>query len=72
MSSDQRKAETRHKIQLGGIVIKAGAGGVDAFALLGLLLEYRQTLTEPGEQARLRAIGRAFAAESRNGVEPRD
>ncbi len=33
--TDQRKADTRHKIQLGGLIIKAGLGHVDAMALLG-------------------------------------
>jgi Conjugal transfer protein TraD len=59
---DRRKAETRHKIQLGGIVIKAGLGSIDAYALLGLLLEHADTLKDPGEQQRLRQIGRDHAA----------
>jgi hypothetical protein len=36
--TDQRKADTRHKIQPGGLTIKAGLGHVDAMALLGLLV----------------------------------
>jgi Conjugal transfer protein TraD len=59
---DQRKADTRHKIQLGGMVIKAGLGGIDAYVLLGLLLDHASTLDGPAEHARLRLIARAFAA----------
>jgi hypothetical protein len=58
----ERKADTRRKIQLGGIVIKAGAGDVDAYALLGLLVEHASRLQDPNEQQRLRDIGRAFAS----------
>jgi hypothetical protein len=59
---DRRKADARHKIQLGGIVIKAGLGSIDAYALLGLLLEHADTVKDPGEQQRLRQIGRDHAA----------
>jgi Conjugal transfer protein TraD len=69
MALDQRKADTRHKIQLGGIVVKAGAGGIDAYALLGLLVEQSTRLKDPAEQVRLRNLGREFANRSNN-VEP--
>ena len=59
---DRRKADARHKIQLGGIVVKAGLGSIDAYALLGLLLEHADTVKDPGEQQRLRQIGRDHAA----------
>jgi hypothetical protein len=59
---DRRKADARHKIQLGGIIIKAGLGSIDAYALLGLLLEHADTIKDPGEQQRLRQIGRDHAA----------
>ena len=65
LMTDQRKADTRHKIQLGGLIIKAGLGHVDAMALLGLLVTHRDTARDPGEQQHLREVGRAFASEAR-------
>lgn len=62
---DQRKADTRHKIQLGGLIIKAGLGHVDAMALLGLLVTHRDATCDPGEQQHLREVGRAFATQAR-------
>lgn len=44
-----RKAETRLKIQLGGLVAKAGLAGEASNVLLGLLLEAADALT--GETA---------------------
>ncbi|EJZ9309670.1 conjugal transfer protein TraD [Escherichia coli] len=35
----ERKADTRHKIQLGGLVIKAGLGEADEAVILGALLD---------------------------------
>lgn len=63
--TDQRKADTRHKIQLGGLVIKAGLGQIDAMALLGLLVTHRDAARDPGEQQHLRDVGRAFATQTR-------
>ena len=59
--TDQRKADTRHKIQLGGLVIKAGLGHIDAMALLGLLVTYGDAARDPAEQQHLREVGRTFA-----------
>ena len=67
LMTDQRKADTRHKIQLGGLIIKAGLGHVDAMALLGLLVTHRDAARDPGEQKHLRAVGRAFARAARGG-----
>ena len=55
-----RKADTRHKVQLGGIVVKAGAGHVDAYALLGLLVDQIDRLNDPAEEQKLRQFGREF------------
>lgn len=65
LMTDQRKADTRHKIQLGGLIIKAGLGHVDAMALLGLLVTHRDAARDPGEQQHLREVGRAFATQAR-------
>jgi hypothetical protein len=52
---DARKADTRRKIQLGGLVIKAGIAGESTAVLLGLLLETGKKLAGPdGEAARER------------------
>jgi hypothetical protein len=34
-----RKEDTRHKIELGGLVIKAGLGELDRAVILGILLD---------------------------------
>ena len=59
--TDQRKADTRHKIQLGGLVIKAGLGHLDAMALRGMLVTHGDAARDPGEQQHLREVGRTFA-----------
>jgi hypothetical protein len=54
---DARKADTRNKIQLGGLIVKAGRiAGIDLGAeepavLLGLLLETVKSLGGPGADA---------------------
>lgn len=60
MARDQRKADARAKIQLGGIVIKAGAGDVAPYALLWLLVDEMSRLTDPVQQQQLRQRGCAF------------
>lgn len=62
--TDQRKADTRHKIQLGGLIIKAGLGQIDAMALLGLLVTHRDAARDPGEQQHFREVGRAFVTQA--------
>jgi hypothetical protein len=61
MSQTERKADTRRKIGLGGLVIKAGVADIDAMVLLGLLAEGRARLAIPGEYDRLQNLGRAMA-----------
>lgn len=39
-----RKADTRHKIELGGLVIKAGLGDEDKAVILGALMEAARSL----------------------------
>lgn len=50
-----RKQDTRHKIELGGLVIKAGLSVEDRAVLLGALLDVCGRLnSEEGEALRLR------------------
>ena len=61
MSQSLRKADTRRKIELGGLVIKAGADQIDAMVLLGMLAEAMARLAVPGEVDRLQSLGRSLA-----------
>ena len=61
MSQSLRKADTRRKIELGGLVIKAGADQIDAMVLLGMLAEAMERLAVPGEVDRLQSLGRSLA-----------
>ncbi len=42
MQDDARKADTRRKIELGGLVILSGLGDLDRAAILGLLIGSKQ------------------------------
>ena len=44
---DARKADTRNKIQLGGLIVKAGLAEEPAAVLLGLLLEASRNAFRP-------------------------
>ncbi len=62
-----RKADARRKIQLGGLIIKAGLDEEPAAVLLGLLLEAAGTLSGPGAgiaQRRWREAGEAALSTS--------
>jgi hypothetical protein len=48
---DARKADTRRKIQLGGLIVKAGLAEEEAAVLLGLLLAAAKALSAPGGAA---------------------
>ena len=48
---DARKADTRRKIQLGGLIVKAGIAEEPAAVLLGLLLEAAERFAGPGGDA---------------------
>ena len=53
MSSEQRKQETRRKIQFGGLVIKAGLGNEDLAVILGMLTAGGRILSsQNGSEAR--------------------
>ena len=61
--SEARKKDTREKIQLGGLIAKAGLRYEKRALLLGLLVDGASRIrTDEAEQARLMAIGmKAFA-----------
>ncbi|MBX4967767.1 type IV conjugative transfer system coupling protein TraD [Rhizobium binae] len=63
---DPRKKETREKIELGGLIVKAGLRYEKRALLLGALVELSSRLqADEGERARLIAIGaRAFGDDS--------
>ena len=57
-SSEARKKDTREKIALGGLVVKAGLRYESRALLLGLLIEAQTQLdSNETERARLLAIG---------------
>ncbi|BDA87188.1 conjugal transfer protein TraD (plasmid) [Aureimonas sp. SA4125] len=56
--SDDRKKDTREKIQLGGLIVKAGLRYEKRALLLGLLIDAAGRLKGNGEERdRLTAIG---------------
>ena len=60
--SEDRKKDTREKIQLGGLIVKAALRYEKRAVLLGLLIDGAQRMKETeGERERLMSIGaRAF------------
>jgi hypothetical protein len=57
--TEDRKKDTREKIQLGGLVVKAGLREMNKAVLLAWLGELAERLkSNPGEWARLEAIGK--------------
>jgi hypothetical protein len=65
-SSDARKKDTRDKIELGGLIVKAGLRFEKRALLLGALIDLQMRLkSDDGERSRLTAIGaEAFGNES--------
>jgi hypothetical protein len=64
--SEARKRDTREKIQLGGLIVKAGLRHEDKAVLLGALIDALGRLAVSDERARLTAIGkRAFGNEGK-------
>ena len=56
--SDARKKDTREKIQLGGLIVKAGLRYEKRALLLGLLIDGVSRITaDEAERERLTAIG---------------
>lgn len=57
-SSEARKKDTREKIELGGLIVKAGLRYQKRALLLGLLMDgYRRIDGDEAERSRLTAIG---------------
>lgn len=65
-TSDARKRDTRDKIALGGLIVKAGLRFEKRALLLGALIELAERLkSDENERRRLTAIGaEAFGNES--------
>lgn len=58
MTSDTRKRDTREKIELGGLIVKAGLRYEKRALLLGALVDAaRRMKGDEGERSRLTAIG---------------
>lgn len=63
----ERKLDTREKIQLGGLIVKAGLRNEDKDALLGGLVELAETLQNSKARTRLIKIGKEnFEADKNN------
>ncbi|RWE05183.1 MAG: type IV conjugative transfer system coupling protein TraD [Mesorhizobium sp.] len=57
-ATDARKKDTREKIELGGLIAKAGLRYEKRALLLGLLIDASQRITgDDAERSRLTAIG---------------
>lgn len=57
-TSEARKKDTREKIELGGLIVKAGLRYEKRALLLGLLIDAsRRIKSDQAERARLAAIG---------------
>ena len=57
-TSDARKKDTRDKIELGGLIVKAGLRFEKRALLLGALIDLQRRLkSDDGERTRLTAIG---------------
>lgn len=66
MTSDARKKDTREKIELGGLIVKAGLRYEKRALLLGLLIDANNRIKgDDAEKSRLTAIGaEAFGDDS--------
>jgi hypothetical protein len=58
LTSDARKKDTREKIELGGLIVKAGMRYEKRSLLLGLLIDANRRIRgDEAEKTRLAAIG---------------
>jgi hypothetical protein len=58
--TDERRRDTREKIQLGGLIAKAGLRNEDKAVLLGLLVEAAEALKDNEARERYRLRGKAI------------
>lgn len=71
--AEDRKKDTREKIQLGGLIAKAGLRYEKRALLLGLLIDARRRLTgDTAERARLLAIGEEIFRNDRQEADAAD
>ena len=56
-SSEARREDAREKIQLGGLIVKAGLRSEDRAFILGLLLDGVERAADPELKARMRHRG---------------
>jgi hypothetical protein len=57
MSSEARRIETREKIQLGGLVAKAGLAQAPKALILGILLQGAKDASNTAQREQLAALG---------------
>ena len=55
--TNARREDTRRKIQLGGLVIKAGISGLPPAVILGVLLDGADRVADGAELIRLKQLG---------------
>lgn len=58
-ASEKRRADTRRKIEYGGLVIKAGFAGEDPALILGALILARESCDDPVTLEKFLAAGKA-------------
>lgn len=67
MTSQARKKDTREKIELGGLIVKAGLRYEKRALLLGALIDLNRRLkSDNNERARLTVIGAEAFSNERN------
>ena len=64
-----RKKDTREKIQLGGLIVKAGLRNEDRAVILGALLDAVARLGDAAERARLKTMGKAMFENDSQGTD---
>lgn len=54
---EERRADAYRKIQLGGLIVKAGLADIPTNVLLGLLVDGRERIRDSAEAERLARLG---------------